>query len=153
MHDAHGASEDPGAADGQFSSLLAFGLMNMKKTSLRSVGAAAAASFCLGAGILGTSASDSVASPRNFQVAPAVLKCYTTISDPRAIVCYRVSKRILNRGGQITFFPFLIQVPTPSNAPTPVVVNVLPPPTPDLPGEPRPESSSGTEQSPQPPTG
>lgn len=136
-----------------FSSLLAFGLMNMKKKTLRSISVAAAASFCLEAAILGTSASDSVASPQNSQVAPAELKCYTTISDPNAIVCYRVSKRILNRGGQITFFPFLIQVPTPSNAPAPVVVNVLPPPPPDLPGELRPESSSGTEYSPQPPAG
>lgn len=119
---------------GQSSSLLAFGLMNMKKTALRTITVAAAVSLCLEAGILGTSASASVASPQNSQVAPSVLQCYTTMSDPNAIVCYRVSKRVVNRGGQIEFFPFLIQVPTPSNHPPAIVVNSLPPPPPGLGG-------------------
>ncbi|MET9659463.1 hypothetical protein [Streptomyces sp. NPDC006510] len=123
--------------------------MNMKKTTLRNISAAAAASF-LAAGILGTSASSSIASPQNSQVAPSVLKCYTVIDNPDEIVCYRVSQRALNTGSQIVFFPFLIQVPTPSNPPTPVVVNVLPPPPPDLsPGD----SFNGTGQLLQPPTG
>lgn len=117
---------------GQSSSLLAFGLMNMKKKALRTITVAAALSLCLEAGILGTSASASVASPQNSQVAPSVLQCYTTMSDPNAIVCYRVSKRIVNKGGQIEFFPFLIQVPTPSNPPPAIVVNSLPPPPPGL---------------------
>lgn len=117
---------------GRSSSLLAFGLMNMKKTTLRTITVAAAVSLCLEAGILGTSASASVASPQNSRVAPSVLQCYTTMNDPNAIVCYRVSKRVLNRGGQIEFFPFLIQVPTPANHPPAIVVSALPPPSSDL---------------------
>ncbi|MER6101112.1 hypothetical protein ABT115_01870 [Streptomyces sp. NPDC001832] len=128
--------------------------MSMKKKTLRNISVAAAASFCLAAGILGTSASNSVASPQNSQAAPSALKCYTTISNPNMIVCYRLSKRTVNSGGHIAFFPFLIQVPTPSNPPPPAVVNVLPPPLPNPhPGELSPESSSGTEHSPQPPVG
>lgn len=125
--------------------------MNMKKTTMQSISAAAAAFFCLEVGILGASASDSVASPRNSQVAPSVLKCYTTMGDPHTMVCYRVSKRVLNSGGKLTFVPFLIQVPTPANPPSPVGVNVLPPSPPPLdpPGELRPESSGSTELSPQ----
>lgn len=103
--------------------------MNMKKTTLRNIRVAAAASF-LTAGVLGASASSSVASQQNSQVAPSVLKCYTLIDDPSEIVCYQLSQRALNTGSQIVFFPFLIQVPTPSNPPAPDVVNVLPP---DLP--------------------
>ncbi|MFJ5722495.1 hypothetical protein [Streptomyces sp. NPDC093149] len=123
--------------------------MNMKKTTLRNIGVAAAASF-LAAGILGTSASESVASPNNSQVASSALKCYTAINNPNKTVCYRVSQRALNTGSRIVFFPFLIQVPTPSNPPTPAVVNALPPPPPDLPPG---DSSDGTGQSLQPPVG
>ncbi|MGW1405254.1 hypothetical protein [Streptomyces sp. NPDC002403] len=100
--------------------------MDMKKTTLRNIGAAAAASF-LTAGILGTSASNAIASQQNFQVAPSELRCYTLIDNPNEVVCYRVSQRALNTGSEIVFFPFLIQVPTPSNPPAPVVVSVLPP--------------------------
>jgi hypothetical protein len=100
--------------------------MDMKKTTLRNISAAAAASF-LAAGILGTSATSSVASPQNSQVAPSALQCYSAIDDPNEIVCYQVSQRALNTGSEIVFFPFLIQVPTPSNAPAPVIVDTLPP--------------------------
>ncbi|MFF4080208.1 hypothetical protein ACIO87_07780 [Streptomyces sp. NPDC087218] len=105
--------------------------MNMKKKTLRSIGVAAAASF-LAAGIVGTSASGSVALPQNSRSAPSALKCYTLIDDPNEIVCYQISQRATNTGSQIVFWPFLIQVPTPANPPTPVVVNVLPP---DLPSD------------------
>ncbi|MFE7105097.1 hypothetical protein ACFU98_24435 [Streptomyces sp. NPDC057575] len=100
--------------------------MDMKKTTLRNISVAAAASF-LAAGILGTSASSSVASPQNSRVAPSVLQCYKLIDNPDEVVCYRVSQRILNTGSDLVFLPFLIQVPTPSDAPAPVIVNVLPP--------------------------
>ncbi|MFE7620814.1 hypothetical protein [Streptomyces sp. NPDC057496] len=103
--------------------------MNMKKTTLRNIGVAAAASF-LAAGILGTSASSSVALPQNSPAAPSALRCYTVVDDPNEIVCYQISQRATNTGSQIVFWPFLIQVPTPANPPDPVVVNVLPP---DLP--------------------
>lgn len=111
----------------QSGSLLAFGLMRMKKTILRNIGVATAATFCLTAGVLATSVSDSVASSRTSQATPSELKCYATTGNPDEVVCYRVSKRVLNSGdGRLTFVPFLIQVPTPSNPPTPSVVNVLP---------------------------
>ncbi|MFF3952326.1 hypothetical protein ACFYY1_03885 [Streptomyces sp. NPDC001890] len=100
--------------------------MDMKKTTLRNISVATAASF-LAAGILGTSASSSVASQQNSRVAPSVLQCYRLIDNPDEVVCYRVSQRILNTGSDLVFFPFLIQVPTPSDAPPPVVVNILPP--------------------------
>ncbi|MFF8612097.1 hypothetical protein [Streptomyces sp. NPDC015350] len=114
---------------GQSISHRALELMNMKKTTLRTIGTAAAASF-LAAGILGTSASNSFASPQSSQAAPSVVKCYSDIDHPSEIVCYQVSQRATNTGSQIVFWPFLIQVPTPLNPPAPVIVNVLPP---DLP--------------------
>ncbi|MFC9755737.1 hypothetical protein [Streptomyces sp. NPDC056921] len=100
--------------------------MDMKKRTLRNISVAAAACL-LTAGILGTSASSAVASQQNSQAAPSVLKCYTLIGNPDDVVCYRISQRALNTGSEIVFFPFLIQVPTPSDAPAPLVVNVLPP--------------------------
>ncbi|MCX4848413.1 hypothetical protein [Streptomyces sp. NBC_00893] len=101
--------------------------MNMKKKNLRNISVTTAAGFCLAVGLLGTSAGESVASPQTPRAAPSELKCYTTTGNPDAVVCYRVSKRILNTGdGRLTFVPFLIQVPTPSNPPPPSVVNVLP---------------------------
>lgn len=116
----------PSTLMGNSSSPRAFELMDMKKRTLRNISVAAAASF-LTAGILGTSASSSVASQQNSQFAPSALKCYTLIDNPDEVVCYRVSQRALNTGSEIVFFPFLIQVPTPSDPPAPVVVNVLPP--------------------------
>lgn len=121
----------PGNLTGRSGSHRAPELMNMKKKTLRKIGVAAAASF-LAAGIVGTSASSSVALPQNSRSAPSALKCYTVVDDPNEIVCYQISQRATNTGGQIVFWPFLIQVPTPANPPAPVIVNVLPPDLPSI---------------------
>jgi hypothetical protein len=65
--------------------------------------------------------------PSGLQVAPvkSAMRCYATRADPEAVVCYRFSKKAEFRHGSIVYVPILIQVPTPSNPPSVVIVNSL----------------------------
>lgn len=58
-------------------------------------------------------------------IAQSTLRCYATRSDPRTIVCYRLSQKAEYRHGQIVYIPRLIQVPTPDHPPAPVIVDSL----------------------------
>lgn len=88
---------------------------------------AVAASACLAVWVWSAPASTATVPSHTSQAAPAklVLRCYATRSDPAVVVCYRLSKKAEYRHGMIVYVPILIQVPTPSNPPSVIVVDSL----------------------------
>jgi hypothetical protein len=64
-------------------------------------------------------AADGSAAPQ----AGPVPRCYATAQDPGRVLCYRVSAKAEYRHGQMVYIPLLIQVPTPSEPPSVVIVN------------------------------
>lgn len=88
---------------------------------------AVTASACLAVGVWSAPVSEATVPSHTSQAAPAksVLRCYATRSDPAVIVCYRLSKKAEYRHGMIVYVPILIQVPTPSNPPSVILVNSL----------------------------
>ncbi len=100
----------------------------MSKATLRIFSVAAGTFFCLAAGVWVSPESEAHTSPPygRIESADTNLKCYKTIRDPYSVVCYRLSYRPLLKNGRFTFVPFLVQVPTPSNPPPPIIVDELP---------------------------
>ncbi|MYW17663.1 hypothetical protein GT039_19230 [Streptomyces sp. SID2955] len=57
--------------------------------------------------------------------AKSTMRCYATRGDPGAVICYRFSKKAEFRHGSVVYVPILIQVPTPSNPTSVIIVNSL----------------------------
>ncbi|MEU7301507.1 hypothetical protein [Streptomyces sp. NPDC007206] len=103
---------------------------------LRKIGVAVTASSFLVAGAWGISAADAGATSKAPDLAPSakVIKCYRTYKDPKKIRCYEVRKRHQRHNGRDVVVIILVQVPTPKNPPTVIVVPSLPQPTTTSPG-------------------
>ncbi|GAA3150844.1 hypothetical protein [Streptomyces echinatus] len=93
----------------------------MVKAILRGAVLAATATAGLMAGAWGASASEGTVAPG----ANLTLRCYATVKNPEAPVCYRLSAKAEYRHGQIVYVPILIQVPTPAQPPAVIIVNSL----------------------------
>ncbi|MEU9440910.1 hypothetical protein AB0D42_08290 [Streptomyces sp. NPDC048304] len=103
---------------------------------LRKIGVAVTASSFLVAGAWGISAADAGATSKAPHLAPSakVIKCYRTYKDPKKIRCYEMRKRHQRHNGRDVVVIILVQVPTPKNPPTVIVVPSLPQPTTTSPG-------------------
>ncbi|MFD9572338.1 hypothetical protein ACFWBI_21100 [Streptomyces sp. NPDC059982] len=101
----------------------------MRRPAIRRTGLAAAASCCMALGAWGASAAAAAALPQESRAAPTASasapRCYAARGDPDRVVCYRTSWKAEYRGGDIVYIPRLIQVPTPSPAPSAVIVDSL----------------------------
>jgi hypothetical protein len=105
-----------------------FGYMRNK---LRKIGVAVTASSFVVAGAWGISAADAGATSKAPDLTPSakVIKCYRTHKEPKKIHCYEVRKRHERHNGRDVIVIVLVQVPTPKNPPTVIVVPSLPQPT------------------------